>query len=228
MQSPKQDRAPDGEGPEVGKPQLDPPTVDGPAVERPGVDQPGVEQSAVEGFRVDGPSADKPSEAPGGAGATSSHHREVVREGVTMALYVSLSLLAVVLATPTSSSESHGEVARTVFLTAIGLLLAHMLAFSVSSRLVSKGQIDAESRHTLGVQATAGFAVAVVATIPLLLLDPPLSARVAELVLLGFVAAVGFTAARQAGVSRGRALIYVAALTVLVGLAMAVKAATHH
>ncbi|MEI8081125.1 MAG: hypothetical protein WCI74_04695, partial [Actinomycetes bacterium] len=75
--------------------------------------------------------------------AAAAHKREVVREAVTMALYVSLSLLAVVLATPEVTHETKAQVAFVAFVTVCGLLFAHMLAFDVSTRLVTEGRFDA-------------------------------------------------------------------------------------
>ena len=86
-----------------------------------------------------------------------------------MALYLSLSLLAVILATSPQAGESRSELAVTLLLTTLGLLIAHILAFAVSSRLVSQGQLDAESRRSIGAQAGAGLVVAVVVTLPIVL-----------------------------------------------------------
>ena len=162
---------------------------------------------------------------------SSSEHKiepEVVQEGVTMALYISLSLLAVLVATQTITFETKGEVARTVLLTACGLLVAHLLAFGVSSRLVSKGSMDNEARHTVAAQICAGLIVTLVATLPTLLLDPEISLRVARLLLLGLVCFVGYLAARNSGGTRFRALVYSALVLVAALLVLLVKGLVEH
>jgi len=154
--------------------------------------------------------------------------REAWREAVTMALYLSLSLLAVILATSPQAGESRSELAVTLLLTTLGLLIAHILAFAVSSRLVSQGQLDAESRRSIGAQAGAGLVVAVVVTLPIVLLSPDISLKVTEFLLLGFVCAVAFMAARQAGVSKGRALLYSGVVVVLAVVVLVVKSLVGH
>ena len=43
-------------------------------------------------------------------------------------------------------ADLYREVRRKPILTAVGLLVAHLLAFAISSRLVSRGLLDAEAR----------------------------------------------------------------------------------
>jgi len=145
-----------------------------------------------------------------------------------MALYISLSLLAVLVATQTITHENKDEVARTVFLTACGLLVAHLLAFAVSSRLVSKGNMDQEGRRAVAAQIAAGLFVALVATLPTLFLDPDISLRVAEYILLGIVCVVGYFAARQSGATKVRALAYTVLVLVAAVLVLLVKGLVHH
>lgn len=153
---------------------------------------------------------------------------EVARESVTMALYQSLSLLAVLLATPSPSGEDNRvEVAITVFLTGLGLLLAHHLAFRISSRLINAGALSPESMRLLRAQALGGLPVIVLAALPPLLFGVERGTFLSELVLLGIVAFVGYRAVRQA-VSRRRALGYVVVTVVVIGLVMALKLAVGH
>jgi peptidoglycan/LPS O-acetylase OafA/YrhL len=61
--------------------------------------------------------------------------KEWLREAVTMALYVSLSLLAVLVALPPGSSLGNDRhLALTILITAVALLLAHQVAFRLSTR----------------------------------------------------------------------------------------------
>ena len=153
--------------------------------------------------------------------------RDIVREGVTMALYISLSLLAALAAIPAFTSEDRTQVAVTVFLTAVALLVAHIVAYSVSTRLVTRGTIDAEARRTLAAQILAGLIVAVVATAPALLVDSSSSLELAGFLLTAFIAAVAFTAAKQAGGSNARALIYTALVLVFACIILVIKHAVH-
>jgi hypothetical protein len=153
---------------------------------------------------------------------------EVARESVTMALYQSLSLLAVLLATPSPSGEDNRvEVAVTVFLTGLGLLLAHHLAFRISSRLINAGVLSPESVRLLRAQALGGLPIVVLAAIPPLVFGVESGTVVSELLLLGIVALVGYRAVRQA-VSRRRALGYLFGTVVLAGLVIALKLAVGH
>ena len=153
---------------------------------------------------------------------------EVGKEAVTMALYVSLSLLAVLVATATITQDTKGEVARTVFLTACGLLVAHLVAFAVSSRLVSKGNLDEKDRRILVAQVVAGLAVALIATIPTLVLNPDISSQASEFILIAFICLVGYRAARQSGGTKARALVYSAVVLAAAMVVLMVKGLVGH
>lgn len=161
-------------------------------------------------------------------GEPHAPQREIWREAVTMALYLSLSLLAVILATSPEATDNGSSLAVTILLTALGLLVAHILAFAVSSRLVSQGQLDEESRRTMSAQVGAGLVVAVGAALPVLILGPDVGLTFTELLLLGFVCAVGYLAARQAGVSKGRAMLYSGVVLVLAVVVLLVKSLVGH
>lgn len=157
----------------------------------------------------------------------SEHVREYVREAVTMALYLSLSLLAVLFALPTKTA-AQGDPVTLVLMTAVGLLVAHLLAFAISSRLVSQGQLDDTYRRAATAQLAAGAFVVILVTAPMILFDTPTSLRVAEGLLLVLIAGVGFEAARQANASVFRALMYVAVVIVAAGAVLVVKALAGH
>ncbi len=154
--------------------------------------------------------------------------REIIREGTTMALYISLSLLAVIAAVPNTVRDTRLEVAITMFLTAAGLLAAHVLAFTISSRLVNGASMAEEGRRLLTAQVVAGLIVVLLATIPTLVFPPAYSTYVASTLLVALVAVVGFRAARRSGASLGRALVYVAVVLALAVAVLALKSATGH
>jgi hypothetical protein len=153
---------------------------------------------------------------------------ERVRESITMALYVGLSLQAVLLTTPSPSVEDDRTgVALTIFLTALGLLVAHQVAFRLSTRLLNRGVVDADALATLRAQTLGGLPVAFIAAGPVLVLGQA-GLVVAEVMLLSFVGVVGFAAARASGTSRRRAAMYVLLLVVLVAAVLALKIVVKH
>jgi hypothetical protein len=145
-----------------------------------------------------------------------------------MALYQALSILAVLLATPTPSADGGNvKVAATVLLTGLGLLAAHHVAFRLSTRLVNQGLLTDESVSLLKAQAIGGLPVVVAAAIPPLVLGPAVGTTVSELLLTVLVALTGYRAVRQA-VDRRRALGYVVGLVVVITLLMLLKTAVGH
>ncbi len=153
--------------------------------------------------------------------------RERIREAMTMALYISLSLLAVLVALPTSRDHSGLAAAATLLVTAVGLVLAHHVAFRLSSRLVDQGLVTAESLRSLGAQMAGALPVAVVAALPPLVFGSSTGRILSEALLLAFVAGVGYFAVRQTA-SRARSIGYVAGLVATIAVVVAVKAAVGH
>jgi hypothetical protein len=159
----------------------------------------------------------------------AAHRRERVREGVTMALYVSLSLLAVMLALPRDAVPASGESpAMVIFLTAIGLILAHQLAYRLSTRLAHHGRLGREHLDLLAAQLVGGLLVTVVAVVPLLLLEGRRGIILSELVLLTFIAGVSYTAARMRPFGRVRSLLYTGGIVLLAMGVLWVKGLVDH
>lgn len=161
------------------------------------------------------------------AGAGDHQRTEVARESVTMALYVSVSVLAVLLALPADRGEGHGREWLTVLGAGIGLVLAHHVAFRLSTRLVSGGLLTPESVRLLKAQALGGLPIAVVAALPVLVLGPDPGVTVSEVLLLGLVALVGYRSVRASS-SRARALGYVVGLVLSVGAVIGFKLLVGH
>ena len=132
-----------------------------------------------------------------------------------MALYVSLSLLAVMIALPKDvAPASSDSPAAVLFFTSLGLLLAHQLAFRISAQLAHRGLLS-EHLEILGAHLAGGLLVTAIAVVPVLLIAGPTGVLVAELLLLGFIAVVGYMAARSVPLGRVRSLAYVAGVVVL-------------
>jgi hypothetical protein len=145
-----------------------------------------------------------------------------------MALYIALSLLAVMFALPASVSSAAGAShAAILFVTAIGLLIAHQLAFRLSARL-AHGNLAAEHIELLAAQLIGGLLVTVVAVAPVLLIGGQTGLRVAELALIAFIAVVGYIAARGIPLSRARALLYVAGVVGLTLVIIGLKGLAHY
>jgi hypothetical protein len=153
---------------------------------------------------------------------------EAAVEGLTMALYVSLSLLAVVIAMPPLDPDTGAEeLVRLLLFTCIGLILAHLLAFRLSARMVHGGTLPQESREVIVAQVLGGLAVTALAIAPIVLLGE-LGGLVSEVLLLGLVALAGWVVATKAGMSRVRKVGYVAIVIVLVVVVLAVKSIAGH
>lgn len=157
------------------------------------------------------------------------HQLESLREVTTMALYVSLSLIAVLVALPNPDPVDDNRLQEgfTVLITGLALVLAHHVAFRMSTRLVNQGLLTSESRDALKAQALGGIPVAVLAAIPVFLLGEDPGEDVAIFLLLALVLAVGYRSARF-NVRPIRALAYTALLVLVVLGVVIVKLLTHH
>jgi hypothetical protein len=153
---------------------------------------------------------------------------ERIREGVTMALYIALSLLAVMFALPASVTSAAGAShAGILFVTSIGLLIAHQLAFRLSARL-ARGKLASEHAELLAAQLIGGLLVTVVAVTPVLVIGGQAGLLIAELALIGFIGVIGHIAARSIPLSRARALLYVAGVVGLTLVVVGVKNLAHY
>jgi hypothetical protein len=158
----------------------------------------------------------------------AARRAERTREAVTMALYISLSLLAVMVALPPDvTPAASSEPAVMLLFTSIGLLVAHQLAFRLSARLAHHGHLAAHHLELLAAQLVGGLAVTAVAVVPVLVFGVTPGVIIAELLLLAFIAVVGYVAARMIPVSRGRALVYVAGVVGLVLVVIWIKLLVH-
>jgi hypothetical protein len=152
---------------------------------------------------------------------------ELLREAVTMALYISLSMIAVLLAVPASLETSDSSLALTVGVTAIGLVLAHQIAFRISTRLVSRGQLGDLSMGLLRAQLVGGAVAVMIAVLPILVFTAN-EVLAAIIALLAFVCLVGYLAARSVPVSRLRAVGYVAGVVAVVTILLIIKSLVGH
>jgi hypothetical protein len=152
---------------------------------------------------------------------------ELIREATTMALYVSLSLLAVLVAMPSSGQDNRVQAGLIVLGTGIGLVLAHHVAFRMSTRLVNSGILTRESGRALAAQALGGLPVAVLAALPVFIVGEDPGETIAELVLLAFVLFVGYRSARSRS-GRARSVAYTLLVLAVVAGVISVKLVVGH
>jgi hypothetical protein len=151
--------------------------------------------------------ADAPSETTEHEGAAALR-----KEAYTMALYVAVCLLAAIAALP---EGVHSHAFELIWGVTVGLALAHVFAFRVSARLVGKGTVSGHDAQSAGVQILGAIAVAVLATVPILVLPESWELNAVAYLLAAFIALVGFAVARSSGATMFRSLVY--ASFVLVG-----------
>jgi hypothetical protein len=147
--------------------------------------------------------------------ATQDVDVEARKEAYTMALYVAVCLLAALTAMAEQADAAHADVFKVIWGTTVGLTLAHLFAFRVSARLVAAGTIRRHDAESAAAQLAGALVVAVLATVPVLVLPGPSELDVVRDLLAAFVAAVGYAVARNAGAGRGRAAAYAATILIV-------------
>lgn len=153
---------------------------------------------------------------------------ELRREGATMALYVSVVLLAELVALPPEHIPKGWGIVALIWGTTLGLAVAHWFAFTVASSALTDGHVQRQDLEVGAAGVVGAVLVAVVATIPELLL----AARDAERVLLfvpaAFIGFGGFLVARAGDRSVRRSLLWALGF-VFAGVVVAtVKVVLHH
>ena len=157
----------------------------------------------------------------------ATHAVHLRREALTMALYVSITLLAALTATY-GETMPRRDVLAIVWGTTVGLALAHWLAFGLAVRLVHPAGDNADLQEQLKAQLGAAATVALVATVPVLVLPVAHVRTGARLATAGMMAFATYGEARTFGASRAKAL-RMAAVALVLGLTVAaVKYALGH
>ena len=158
---------------------------------------------------------------------------EAQREAFTMTLYMAIVVLSVLLLD--KESESAGEDIRLIVGTAVGILLAHLLAFRLSASLFASPAVandDGEALDEIEVSTwaviRAAFLVVVAAVLPYLLLDLEWAGLVSTVILSLIIGASAFIVGKAYGRSTPRAWLYAGVVTFLaLGIAL-VKAILSH
>ncbi|MGB8382976.1 MAG: hypothetical protein WCG47_17295 [Dermatophilaceae bacterium] len=153
----------------------------------------------------------------------------IVREFLANALYMAMVLLAALVVWPTDRLPSDRDLVLTVLGTAVGLLLAHWLAFRLAAHVTTTGGRWAGAAAQ---EALAGFAggmcVALLACLPFLLLEGQIAHRVTLFVLAVLPAVIGGAIARLRGRAFLRTLVSAGVVLAIALLVVEVKAALNH
>jgi len=159
-------------------------------------------------------------------GQDQDERAELAREALTMILYVSVVLLAALVALP--ADDLGLDLAAVVWGTAIGLAVAHWFAFRVSVRLFGDGRLEVRDAQVAVVQVLAAVVVALVASLPLLFVSDEAGAEVATIELAAVIGLAGYQTARRTGAGHGRALAAGITTLALGGLVVTVKTLISH
>ncbi len=154
--------------------------------------------------------------------------RLAAREFVAAALYMALVQWAALLAVPTDRIPDDSTVVALLLGTAIGLVLAHWLAFRLAAHLAEGGVAAASAAREAGAQLAGGLAVGVLAALPFLVLDGEAALRISVLVLAALPAVTGTAIARLRRRSWARSLLFGTAVLAAALLVVAVKALAGH
>ena len=119
-------------------------------------------------------------------------------------------------------------VGNPIHATGVGLLLAHWLASKITSNFALSQLKTAEGLKMLSAQVAGGLAVTIVAVIPLLLFPTVSGVWASAGLLVAFVCAVSYYAARANQRSRPAAFAYVLAIVVIATGIVILKTAVEH
>lgn len=155
------------------------------------------------------------SERHAGPAPDADQRLELRKEAWVMALYVAVCLLAALTAVADNGESGHVRALGIIWGTTFGLALAHVFAFRVSARLVAQGTIRADDRFAIAAQLVGAMAVAVFATVPVLLLPSASEFDTVRWALSLLIAVVGYLVATSSGAGRTRSLVYAGALLVI-------------
>jgi hypothetical protein len=157
------------------------------------------------------------------AGTDHIHPDDLRKEGWTMALYVTICLIAALTALENVTFVP-GHILGLVWGTTVGLAIAHVFAFRIAGRLVHDGDLPRADRTISVVQLAAAAAVAVVVSVPVLLAPTVNEITWARYTCAAIIGVVGYLVAR--GAERGRIRSVLFGLGVLAA-AFAVAALKH-
>jgi hypothetical protein len=147
--------------------------------------------------------------------ARSPEHAEILREAVTMVLYVSVVEIAELAALPAqhvSGGQVDGvagaQLLAIIWGTAVGLAIAHWFAFRLAARAFRGDRVTGLDTKIGLAQVGAAVFVAAVSSLPVLLLDEVRAQEFTGVVPAILIGVVGYLIARESGRSRWSAALY--------------------
>jgi hypothetical protein len=151
--------------------------------------------------------------------------RELWREATTMVLYVSIVLLAELAVLPARISGNEAglssrELLGIIWGTTIGLALAHWFAFRLAATAFGAGGTGRADVEVAAAQLSGAALVALIASLPILVLPDDLEHRAVPVTLSVEVGFIGYVVARMAGQRRWPAFLF-GLTALLLGLAIA-------
>lgn len=153
---------------------------------------------------------------------STPHEVALWKEAVTMSLYVAICLLAALTAVSDEVLD-HDDIVGIIWGSTLGLALAHWFAFQISARLAGSGTMSRHDAESALAQLAGAAAVAVLVTVPVLLVERSAAFGVARFVLAAFVGSLGYVVARSSGASRQRSSLYGGTVLVLAAVVVLVK-----
>jgi len=137
-----------------------------------------------------------------------------------MALYVSVCLLAALSALPEHDPDLHERAYPVLWGTTLGLALAHLFAFTMTSRISTTGRLTRHDGQAAFAQLLGAIGVAAVVSVAIVLLPISSEFDAARYLLAALIASLGFTAARRGGASVLHSVAF-GALVLLLGFGVA-------
>ena len=119
------------------------------------------------------------------------------REFLAAALYMALVLLAALVALPKEALPGDTAMVSLLIGTAVGLILAHWVAFRLAAALTTEGGVpEASAAREAVAQISGGVLVGVIAAVPYMLWDDQTAYLLALLLLAIIPGAAGVAIAR--------------------------------
>ncbi|MGI9666768.1 MAG: hypothetical protein ACR2N2_06655 [Acidimicrobiia bacterium] len=154
-------------------------------------------------------------------------HEHALREAMTIGLYLSIVLLALLVGVGANETIQHQI--QLIWGTSVGLGIAHLFAYRMTAVFAAGGKLTSEDWYSVGGMVAATVIIAGIATIPYLLLDDALDASTAAMVLLlGVIAITAWATAKRSGLSPAKTAGYTALVVFLAAVVVAVKYTLTH
>ena len=158
----------------------------------------------------------------------ASEFKAAAREFYAASLYMALVLLAALVALPVERLPDDEVLIATLIGTALGLILAHWLAFRLASHLTEGGFSAASAAKEAGAQIAGGVGVALVASAPFVLLHGATALRIALLLLAAMPALTGLAISRMRGRRWLSSMVSAAIVFAIAVVIVEIKAAVGH